>query len=301
MSTINVLLVGVGLFGDCLAEALLTKSNVKLRILARNDDPKYVKYTSRGAELVFGTLTDSASLEKACQGIHTVISAINSVLPPDMIGGQLNLLHAAEKAGCQRFVPSDLSLNFHALDYGENVNLDIRKKVYEEVQKSTIGSISFLIGCFMDILFSQRINLFVFKDGTFTANEWGDGNVPLQATTREDAAKYLAEVVLDPEIPKKAIVSVAGDSKTFNEIVKIIQNAGLPVDVKPQGAVDDLKEEITRRKQANPQNYPSYVPLQYILPMVSGKGIMHDVISNKYKNIKPTTIADYITKEYVKK
>ncbi len=58
-----------------------------------------------------------------------------------MVEGQLNLLRAAEKTGCKRFIPSDLSMNYHALDYGDNYNLDMRKKVFEEVQKSSIGCI----------------------------------------------------------------------------------------------------------------------------------------------------------------
>jgi len=218
-----------------------------------------------------------------------------------MIDGQINLLHAAEKAGCERFVPSDLSLNYHALNYGENVSLDMRKKVYEATQKSSIGSISFLMGVFMDTLFSDFLGFFVHKDGTFTANKWGDGNVPMHSTSREDAAKYLVEIILDPEIPKKAIVSVSGDIQSFNDIVTIIVKAGLKVDVKNHGSIENLQEEITRRTQADPRNFFSYVPLQYILPMLSGKGALQHVSSDKYKNIKPISIAEYVQREFVKK
>ncbi len=111
----------------------------------------------------------------------------------------------------------------------------------------------------MDTLFSEFLGVFVYKDAAFTANVWGDGNVPIHTTTRQDAAKYLAEVILDPEIPNKAIVSVAGDTQTFNDIVQIIQSAGLKVEVKNHGSLDDMKAEIHRRYQANPQNFFSCI------------------------------------------
>jgi len=293
-SIVNVLLVGVGGFGENMAESLLQKNNVKLRILARNDDPKYKKFTDRGVELVIGNLQDKASLEKACHGIHTVVSAVNGFDEATMVDGQVNLLHAAEKAGCQRFVPSDLSLNYHALDYGDNVFLDFRKKVWEQVEKSSIGGISLLNGVFMDTLFSGFLGAFPNKDGVLTANRWGDGNPVLHATTREDSAKYLTEVILDPEIPKKAIVSVCSDAQTFNDIVKIAEQSGFKTEVKQMGSVDDMKAEIEKRKKADPRNVYSYIALQYMLPMVTGKGTLHNVISGKYKNVKPTTVGDYL-------
>jgi len=100
---------------------------------------------------------------------------------------------------------------------------------------------------------------------------------------------------------KKAIVSVSGDVQSFNDIVAIIVKDGLKVDVKNHGSIENLQEEITRRTQADPRNFFSYVPLQYILPMLSGKGALQHVSSDKYKNIKPISIAEYVQREFVKK
>jgi len=59
-----------------------------------------------------------------------VISAIGND-PISYIAGQTNLLEALEKAGVKRFMPSDFTGNFYKLDYGDNLNTDLRKQFHE--------------------------------------------------------------------------------------------------------------------------------------------------------------------------
>jgi uncharacterized protein YbjT (DUF2867 family) len=70
--------------GSKIASALATKEGIELRALVRsrkvNDDKKQQQLhmlESLGANLVEGDLNDRESLERACTGVGTVVSAVS--------------------------------------------------------------------------------------------------------------------------------------------------------------------------------------------------------------------------------
>lgn len=69
-----------------------------------------------------------------CEGVDVIVSAVgnNNVTVP----GQKNAIDAAKKQGVKRFIPSDYSVDYRKLDYGDNDNLDMRKEVLEYLQFS---------------------------------------------------------------------------------------------------------------------------------------------------------------------
>src|SRR5947209_164000 len=109
-----VLVVGAtGLLGSAVCHKLLERGE-KVRALARVTRRQQTgrALRSSGVELSTGDLKDPASTSAACEGVHSVISTASSTLSRqagDSIGsvdtaGQLNLVHAAQRANVGRFV-----------------------------------------------------------------------------------------------------------------------------------------------------------------------------------------------------
>jgi NADH dehydrogenase len=115
-----ILVVGAtGILGGIIARQLLAQGK-SVRILARRNSPaeemaKQGMATSAqalidaGAQLVYGDLTDRASLAPACTGVETVITTANAALRDgDFVSvdrrGTRNLINAAKSAGVDRFI-----------------------------------------------------------------------------------------------------------------------------------------------------------------------------------------------------
>lgn len=102
---------GTGCVGSALVERLLEKG-FDVRALARkSSDLRHLKTT--GAEIVFGDVTDYASLRAACEGVDMVFHAAARVTPgwgtweefeKTTVRGTENLLKAAVDARCSRFL-----------------------------------------------------------------------------------------------------------------------------------------------------------------------------------------------------
>lgn len=90
---------------------------------------------AKGATFVEADIMSPETLPEAVAGIETVISAIGND-PSSYIAGQTNLLEASEKAGVERFMPSDFTGAFYKLDYGDNFNTDLRKQFHEVLEKA---------------------------------------------------------------------------------------------------------------------------------------------------------------------
>lgn len=128
----TVLVVGsTGMLGTKIISALLDKGTTNVRAMVRPDSnsdeknrEKIDTMKARGVTLVEGDLMNLETLLKACEGVDVVVSAVgnNQVTIP----GQKNLIDAAKQQGIKRFIPSDYSVDYRKLDYGDNDNLDMR-------------------------------------------------------------------------------------------------------------------------------------------------------------------------------
>lgn len=64
------------------------------------------------------------ALERACDGIDVVVSAVQGMREV-IVDVQARLLHAAERAGVKRMIPSDYALDFFKTVAAGNRNLDL--------------------------------------------------------------------------------------------------------------------------------------------------------------------------------
>jgi nucleoside-diphosphate-sugar epimerase len=291
----TVLIAGAtGNMGSKIATALAQKEGVKLRALVRSQTGRDERQQQQlahlqalGIELVEGDLNDFASLERACSGVDTVLSAVNANGNPDVeLTGQLNLLNAAKTAEVSRFMPSDYSADYTKLQLGDHHNYDFRIQVAQAVKQSGLNYTFIMSGAFMEVFFAPFFGVFDFQNGT--VEQWGDGNTPLDLTTMDDAAKYTAEAVVDSSAINTAF-QFAGDVITMNDIVATYQNVTYQsLNVQHKGSIAGLKTQIEALK--NDPNPWSYIRLQYLWIMESGIVKLEHLVNDRYPNIHPTSV-----------
>jgi uncharacterized protein YbjT (DUF2867 family) len=298
----TVLVVGsTGMLGSKIVRALLDKGDTQVRAMVRSlsdSDPKNLQkideMKAKGVLLVEGDLMQPETLPRVCEGVEVVVSAVgnNQVTVP----GQKNLIDAAKKQGVKRFIPSDYSVDYRKVDYGDNDNLDMRKQVFEYLQQSSLDYTLILNGAFMDNIGTPYMPQFDFEHNVF--QYWGDGETLLDFTTTDDTAKYVAEAVSDPGLTNTAL-EVAGEVLTAKQLKAAYEQAtGKTLQEKPLGSVEDLKAWITAKKPSA-KSPVEYVPQQYEYAMVSGKGKLDHIQSDRYPHIKPLTVKEYLQQTQV--
>ncbi|MBO3459406.1 aromatic alcohol reductase [Aetokthonos hydrillicola Thurmond2011] len=294
----TVLLAGAtGLLGSKIASALAKKENLQVRALVRNlkiNDNKKKQQIDRleslNIKLVEADLNDPTSLEKACVGVNTIVSALSG-WEDVVVTGQINLLNAAKRVGVSHFIPSDYTYDYSNLQLGDNYLSDFRIKVAQAVRESGVNYTFIMNGIFAEVLLSPFFEVFDFK--TNTAQYWGNGDTKFDVTTIDDTALYTAEAVVDPRAVNTNF-QVAGDVVTMKEAIAAGEEVRRQkLTVRSKGSVDDLKVliEDMKAKGANPF---TVIPAQYQWGMVSGKVKLQNLVNNRYPHIKPKSLREYL-------
>ena len=294
----TVLLAGItGMLGYKIASAILEKGVMEVRAIVRSDSAsdqnkkkQLDELSSKGIVFVEGDLLNPPSLLKACEGVEAIVSAVSGSEEIALVG-QLNLIEAAEAKGVKRMIPSDYSVDYRKLDWGDNYNLDMRKKVFNTLEQSQLDYTLILNGCFTEVLFGSYLKVFDFDAGTFSY--WGDGETLFDTTTTDDTAKYIAEAIADPEMSNAAL-QIAGDVLNMKQLIATYEKVtGKTLTQKHLGSVEDLKAWI-EKTISNASSPYEYLPQQYLYTMVSGKGKLDEIANNRYLNITPTSVSEYI-------
>jgi nucleoside-diphosphate-sugar epimerase len=294
---LTVLVAGAtGMLGTKIVSALLDKGNLDVRAMVRsinNINPenrqKIEAMKAKGATIVEGDVMKLETLLPACAGVDVVVSAIgNSEVT---VPGQKNLIDAAKYQGVKRFIPSDYSVDYRKLDYGDNHNLDMRKEVFEYLQQSGLEHTLVLNGMFTEYV--TYMPMFDLKNQIF--QYWGDGEMPMDFTTTDDTAKYVAEAVSDPALTNTAL-EVAGDTLTPKQLRATYEEAtGSKLTEKSLGSIAQMQASIATKK-ASATSVEEYVYDQYLYAMESGKGKLDHIENDRYSNIKPMTVKQFLSK-----
>lgn len=238
-----------------------------------------------GAELVVADLADSGSLERACQGIHVVVSGVQG-LSDVIVDGQTRLLRAAELAGVARMLPSDYALDFFKTPPGGNRNLDLRRDFNGVLDASKVRGTSVLCGAFMDLLAMGMIGP---DPRTHVYKVWGDPDQRYDFTWTDDVARYVAAVALDDEAGR--FVRVASDTRSARELAAIFGEVrGAAVTIESAGSLEELGMLIARMQAADPAPtnvFPVWQQMQYGRDMASGKGVLTPLDNARYPDIRP--------------
>ncbi|SPL88531.1 Isoflavone reductase homolog P3 [[Actinomadura] parvosata subsp. kistnae] len=282
-----------GLLGGQIVKALLDRG-APVRALVRPGagEEKKRSLTALGSdrlELVEGDITDPAErLAEAVGDATTVISAVQGG-PDVIVDGQANLLRAAEKAGAQRFIPSDFAFDLTKLDDGDNFMIDWRRQAAAARAGSPLDVISVLNGAFYEVM-TGFMGLIDWEQGTLS--HWGDPDQPLDLTSVADTAAYTAAVALDPAAT--GTLRFAGEVMSMRQFHDAVQRgSGRTLELRHLGTADDLRAEIARQA-AVAQNPFDYVALQYQWCMVSGKAKFDRLDNDRYPDVTPVSMTDFV-------
>jgi uncharacterized protein YbjT (DUF2867 family) len=277
--------------GSKIATALRQKG-IHVRALVRDFSKPTQLQTlqAQGVELVPGDLLSPDTLVKACEGVSAIVSAVSGNAQ-SVVTGQLNLIEASEIQGVQRFIPSDYAVDYRKLNWGDNDNLDMRKRVLVALEQSSLEYTLILNGILTEVLFSPFGLVFDFHSQTFSY--WGDGETLFDTTTADDVARFTAEAVFDPDLADTAL-EIAGDTLTMKQLLTRYDRVkGRTLIEKRIGSVDDLYNTIQSKKQTATSPY-EYLPLQHHYALVSGKGKLSAIADHRYPHITPTSVTRYL-------
>jgi uncharacterized protein YbjT (DUF2867 family) len=298
--TKTVLLAGAtGMLGGRIAHYLLEESDARLRILNRasNDAKKTAavsKMLDRGVEVVEGDLADSASLDRATQGVDVIISAVQGG-PDVIIHGQVALAEAGKRNGVSRILPSDFSLDLFKATPGEHMMFDIRRSADEKIAALGLEQVNVLQGAFMD-MFRPGAGT-ISNDGV--VNYWGDGTALIDVTTVDDTARMTARVALDPQVPAGKF-AFSGDRISILDAVAIVEKqTGQKYKRNALGTEGQLRVALVEA-QADKSNPFKAVMFAYQLYMLTGQTALTDLQNERYTDTKLESFASFAAREFFK-
>jgi len=191
--------------------------------------------------------SDKESIKGALTGIDVVISTIAAVA----LGSQVGIAEAAKEVGVQLFVPSE----FGGATEGKTEGLlGAKAGIQDQLRAVGIPYALFYTGVFADTTWAPLLSLDV-TSGRVSVG--GDGNKRISFTSRADIARYLSYVLtrLPAEQLKNRSFTIAGDTKSFNEIFKAYDaKTGKKLEV-TYIPLSDLDARIV----ANPQDFGSFL------------------------------------------
>jgi len=207
----------------------LSDAGRPVRALVRptSDPEKRAELERLGAELIEGDLKDSASLERACSGVRSVISTASSTLSRqegDSIEsvderGQLALVAAAQAAGAEHFVFVSFRDNPRIQYPLTRAKRAVENRLKESGLPYTIVQASY----FMEVWLSPALG-FDFAQGKATI--YGDGHNKLSWVSYRDVARIAAACLDVPEARGRVLEVGGPEALSPREVVRVFEAAG---------------------------------------------------------------------------
>jgi nucleoside-diphosphate-sugar epimerase len=228
---------------------------------------------------------DAAACAAATAGAFAVVSTLQGG-PGIIIDAQLALLAAAQAAGARRFIPSDYSYNLFTLPPGININSDWRRTFAERARASagpTFEVVHVMQGIFADRAVLGFLGLLDSNRGVLRF--WGDGETPIDWTTWEDTAQFIAAAAIDERsVPNHLFV--AGERRSALEMATLWESVhGRRLQRESLGSLDALHAEVQHRLATEPDNMYTWLPLMYARGVFEGQALLGTLENARYPHI----------------
>lgn len=304
---------GSGTIGAQIVAALAAKNHVPI-ILSRATDKSgegTSSFSPTGIETRYVDYASHYSLVRALHGTTAVISAL--LIPgPEFVPYQINLLHAAEDAGCARFAPSEFALpmsTHHEVDI-DHAKIAVWDAVRESIAQEKIDAALFPCGMFMNYLghgapretealagFREGPLMFHLgdADGPWVEAPMGeDGSFPsLTMTDIRDVGHFVVAALEMEEPWGGRELGMAGDTMGLAEMIELCeQYLGKKIDVRP---VTQTQLE-TRFKGFEPGDILSQLDCQYTMVCGRGGSVVRPVLNTLCPQVRPTRVKDFLEK-----
>lgn len=299
--------------GTSIVSALLaTQGRYTPVILSRESkrEASRLSPAQQNAEIRYVDYSSQTSLVAALRDVEVVISVL--LIPgPGWITAQVNLLHAAEEAGCRRFAPSEFALADHAhtmvdLLAAKNV---VWKQVQTSMSQGKIDAARFPCGMFMNYLgigiTKDDIRLEAlagFQEGSFVVHldaplPWievpvrADGSFPdLTLTDIRDVGSFIVAALDIKEPWGGRDLGMAGDTLGFTDLISLCERyTGKSIQVRKV-----TKPELaTRLRSISPDRFIQYMECQLEIVGTLDQWAI-DPMLNRLSSIQPTTVEQYM-------
>jgi uncharacterized protein YbjT (DUF2867 family) len=280
-----------GDLGQRIAKALVARGAIVHALVRPDlnaDEGRRIQAT--GAVRVEADPADLLAMAEACAGAACVVSALNGVRSV-MIDRQTVLLEAAVRAGVPRFIPSDYSADFTKTRPGDNRNFDLRREFMAIADRAPIKVTSILNGAFMNMLGGEMP---IIQPAIHRVLYWHDADQPLDFTTKDDSAAYVAAAALDETTPR--ILRVAGDVLSARDIARVMTEvSGQRYRPLWAGSLGMLSAMIAVTKLMAPGSdaaFPPWQGMQYMRDQFSGGGKLEPLDNARFPKLRWTTIGE---------
>lgn len=299
--------------GTSIVSALLaTQGRYTPVILSRESkrEASRLSPAQQNAEIRYVDYSSQTSLVAALRDVEVVISVL--LIPgPDWITAQVNLLRAAEEAGCRRFAPSEFALTDHAhtmvdLLAAKNV---VWKEVQTSMSQGKIDAARFPCGMFMNYLgigiAKDDIRLEAlagFQEESFLVHldaplPWievpvrADGSFPdLTLTDIRDVGSFIVAALDIKEPWGGRDLGMAGDTLGFTDLISLCERyTGKSVQVRKV----TKPELVTRLRSISPDRFIQYMECQLEIVGTLDQWAI-DPLLNRLSSFQPTTVEQYM-------
>ncbi|KAJ5153542.1 uncharacterized protein N7482_010020 [Penicillium canariense] len=251
------------------------------------------------------------SLVETLRDVEVVLSVL--LIPgSDWVTAQVNLLHAAEEAGCRRFAPSEYALSSQAQAMVDL--LDAKNTVWQAVQDSVdrgkIDAARFPCGMFMNYLGigcpdegARAEALSGFQEGPVLvhledpSSSWvevplrADGTVPsLTMTELRDVGKFIV-AALDLQAPWAGReLGMAGDTLSFTTLIALCQRfTGRSVEARTV-----TEPQLQARLETIPSSqFIERMECQLTIVCCRDGSVVNPAL-NRLSSVRPTTVEQFM-------
>ena len=222
-----ILVVGAtGSLGGAITQGLLARGET-VRILVRHDITGATggqgQVVAAGAEPVRGDMKDRGSLDRACAGVHTVITTANSALRGGDdntqtvdIDGNRNLIDAASQAGVANFI----FVSANGADPGSPVPfLAAKGKTEQHLQASGMPYTILAPEAFMDVWIGMVVGGPLLSNRPVTIV--GSGTRRHSFIAARDVAQFVVAAVGNPKAANRKLVLGGPNALSFRDAATI--------------------------------------------------------------------------------
>src|SRR5690606_37143165 len=223
--TPTILVAGAtGILGSEICRQLIQNNYVVKGIVRPTSDPgKISNLRALGVETVVGDLKEPASLEKALEGVSSVISTVSSTLSRqegDSIQtvdeeGQINLINAAVEAEIEQIVFISVA------DLGDNPLQTAKKRVETHLIKSGLNYTILKPTYFMEVWLSPALG---FNHAETTATIYGEGNNKVSWISLRDVASFAVASLENPAAVNRAVELGGPEALSPLEVVDLFSS-----------------------------------------------------------------------------
>src|SRR5437773_2540818 len=222
-----ILIVGsTGYLGSLVTTKLATAGKPVTALVRDAASEKARALKQAGAKLVTGDLKDRGSLERALEGVDTVICTASSTLSRqegdslETVDGKgvQSLIDAAEKKGVRRFI---------YVSFSRNITVDMplarfKRAAEKRLESSKLDYTILLPSYFADVWLTPAVG---FDVAGGKVRIYGDGKAKGSYVAVEDVAKAVVACVGNPKASRKAIP--VGGARTYSQLeaVELVERA----------------------------------------------------------------------------